>query len=91
MHQFDAARPAPPPATGHLTVFRECKAVRLRAENRNIARLTPIALYQQQYNLHIGAVDYERSHKSAIRREVQIRKDLSTINGGFAGGLLKQN
>ena len=49
------------------------------------------ALYQQQYNLHIGAVDYERAHKSAIRREIQIRRDLSTINGGFAGGLLKQN
>lgn len=46
------------------------------------------ALYQQQYNLYIGGVDYERAHKSAISREVQIRRDLTTINGGFAGGSL---
>ena len=48
------------------------------------------ALYQQQYDLHIGVVDYERAHKSAISREAQIRRDLTTINGGFAGGVIKK-
>lgn len=48
------------------------------------------ALYQQQYNLHIGGVDYARAHTYAIRREVQIRGDLTTINGGYAGGQLQK-
>ena len=39
IYQFDAARTAPKRAYGYLMVFQERKAVRLRAENRNIARL----------------------------------------------------
>jgi hypothetical protein len=46
-------------------------------------------LYYQLYNLFIGAVDYERAHKYAIRREIQIRRNLSSIKGGFAGGKLE--
>jgi hypothetical protein len=48
------------------------------------------ALYDQQMELHRGFVDYRRAHNFAIRREIQIRRDLTTINGGFAGGELQR-
>jgi hypothetical protein len=48
------------------------------------------ALYDQQMELHRGFVDYRRAHNFAIRKEIQIRRDLTTINGGFAGGEVQQ-
>lgn len=46
--------------------------------------------YIALYNGANGVDEYDRAHGYAISREVQIRRDLTTINGGYAGGALAQ-